>query len=599
MSDETGFAAAELPGAHSREHGSAEASDLSPRTKLIETVFDGVADGLLVVNREGRPVAANRSSEAIMGPLPAADAASDLGASLGLFLADGETPCPFDELPTTRALRRAVVTNQSMMLRNQHRPEGVRISVGARALHDEAGRIIGALMVFRDLSGVEQAESELDRAMGELQEQSHLLTEVMNSIGDGIVVADSQGNFVLFNPSAERIVGLGAADLPPEQWADHYGAFYPDGITKVPAEELPLVRAIQGESVDGMDVFVRNPAIPDGAFVSVTARPMLDAKGNRTGGVATFRDVTALRQADEAMTRAFAQGRLDVLDTVMHNIGNAINSVAIGVGTLAAGLREDKLRQRLTALATALGEHEGDLASYLTATPQGRQVLPFIAALDRDFASANEELTATLARVEASVEHIVDIIRTQRSHSSLHDMRKEAPLEHLIDDAINVVQDALARRDIEVAIDCARAPKRLYVEESRFSQMLVNLLRNAIEAIDERHQVQANAPAPRLGIVCYPEGDWLVVDVVDNGIGIEAERFKSIFAAGYTTKRLGSGLGLHATANFVINSGGHVEPISAGRCQGTTMRVSLRLASVTVRDGSEDPPDLAPNAGAN
>ena len=549
-------------------------------------MFDSVADGLLVVNREGRAVAVNQSAEAIVGPLPPAGATVDLAKGLGLFLADGETLCPPDRLPTTRALQGETVSNLPLVLRNRHKPDGVQISVAARALLDGAGNVSGALMILRDLTSTQRVESELERALAELREQSHLLSEVVHSIGDGIVVADAEGNFVLFNPSAERIVGLGAVDVPPDQWSDHYGAFYPDGITAIPPEELPLVRAIQGESVDAMDVFVRNPAIPDGAFVSVTARPMMDAGGNRTGGVATFRDVTALRQADEALTRAFAQGRLDVLDTVMHNIGNAINSVAIGVGTLAGGLREDKLRQRLTALASALDEHKDDLASYLTSDPQGRQVLPFLVALERDFASAAEELTATLARVEASVEHIVDIIRTQRSHSSLQDMRKEAPLEHLVDDAINVVRDLLARRDMEVAIDCTRAPKRLYVEESRFSQMLVNLLRNAIEAIDERRQVQADAPAPHLGIVCYPDGDWLVLDVVDNGIGIEPAQFKSIFAPGYTTKRLGSGLGLHATANFVINSGGHVEPISAGRCQGTTMRVSLRLASVTVRDAA-------------
>ena len=131
------------------------------------------------------------------------------------------------------------------------------------------------------------------------------------------------------------------------------------------------------------------------------------------------------------------------------------------------------------------------------------------------------------------------------------------------------------------------------MQESRFQQMLVNLLKNAMEAIDERAALPENDPGwqPAIRLIAYrPEEDgFLVIDIIDNGIGIEPSRFRSVFNAGYTTKKNGSGLGLHSAANFVIGSGGRIQPLSDGIGHGTTIRVRLRLAAPS------PPADRAPN----
>ena len=488
-----------------------------------------------------------------------------------------------------------------MVLRNALKPDGVELSISARPLHDAAGRVNGAVLILRDMTHIRRAEAELRHTTEELRERTEILTKVLDTISDGIIVADEDGRFTVFNPSAERIVGIGASDTPPDQWPDYYGIFYPDQVTKVPPDEVPLVRAISGETVDELEVFVRNPSIPDGVYLSVNGRPMVDADGSSKGGVVVFRDVTAHHQANEALTHAFAQGRLEILDVVLHNIGNAINSVSIGVGTVAAKLRDDTLRRRLSALASAMRDHREDMSAYLATDPQGKQVVPFIAALDDDFGRENDELRATVDRIESRVSHIVDIIRTQRSFADGTIVRKDVPLHELIASAANLLQESFARREIHVVVDCGGAPERVEVEESRFSQMLVNLLRNAIEAIDERRRVEAERLQAEVRIVCHEREDWLLIDVVDNGIGIEPGQFKAIFSPGYTTKRRGSGLGLHSTANYVLGLGGRIEPISQGRCRGTTMRVSLRLDGMTVGANEEGadvyPPPPPPENG--
>ena len=123
-------------------------------------------------------------------------------------------------------------------------------------------------------------------------------------------------------------------------------------------------------------------------------------------------------------------------------------------------------------------------------------------------------------------------------------------------------------------------PREICIQESQFHQMLVNLVKNSIEAIDDLIVGQGLDEPPRIQISVSAEGDFLNLEVSDNGIGIKSKDTKAIFAPGYTTKSLGSGLGLHSAANFVIASGGRIQALSKGIGKGATMRVRLPLSSV-------------------
>ncbi|MDE2809447.1 MAG: ATP-binding protein, partial [Gemmatimonadota bacterium] len=140
---------------------------------------------------------------------------------------------------------------------------------------------------------------------------------------------------------------------------------------------------------------------------------------------------------------------------------------------------------------------------------------------------------------------------------------------------------------IQTHVDCGNAPAEVRIQETQFNQMLVNLLKNAMEAIDELKESGGLEELPRIEIRAYVRQDFLVLEVQDNGIGIEQKNLKAIFGAGYTTKREGSGLGLHSAANFVTSSGGRIQPLSDGYGTGATMCVMLRLDTTDHR--SEDP----------
>lgn len=136
-----------------------------------------------------------------------------------------------------------------------------------------------------------------------LLQQTMLLQSVLASLSDGVVAVDAQGHFVLFNPAAERLVGLGPVDVTPAQWSERYSLFLADGVTPHPSGELPLVRAMHGESVDAQTVFVKRTDSRRGAWLSVSARPVLDSGGTVTGAVAVFHDITGERLATERLQR--------------------------------------------------------------------------------------------------------------------------------------------------------------------------------------------------------------------------------------------------------------------------------------------------------
>ncbi len=130
-----------------------------------------------------------------------------------------------------------------------------------------------------------------------------LLQSIFQSVSDGVIVADRDGRFLLFNRAAREILGLAPVDDGPVAWPAAYGCYLPDKKTPYPAESLPLARALRGERVRDAEIFVRNDGRPDGAWISANSAPLLDAEGKTRGGVVVFRDVTERRENDEVVRR--------------------------------------------------------------------------------------------------------------------------------------------------------------------------------------------------------------------------------------------------------------------------------------------------------
>ena len=554
------------------------------QNQMMQTIFDSMSDGVIVVDSDGECLLFNKSAEQILGKRATASVDEQV-ETFGLYHTDETTPYSRHELPLSKALQNESTDGIDMIVRNEERPNGVRITVSGRPLHDLKGQPSGGTIVFRDVTEASLGWVQLEQTARLLDEQSQTMDAVFESISDGVLVFDTEGELLLANKGAHRIVGKDMlAKSDPSRWRKEHGLFLSDEETRLPPELYPHHRAIRGEPVDDLKMFVRNPKVPNGRHLSVDCRPMYNPARELTGAVLVARDETTSVRANQALTNAFVHGRLEVLDTIVHNIGNAINSVSVGINTLRDQVAGNVLVDRLSALASAIEAHRNDWRSYLEDDPQGKRVLPFILALAKDFERTNRADLKTIERVATRVSHIEKIVRTQTASDNGSVLRADINLNQSIEDACNILRESLESRDIKLSIDCARAPKEIRVQESSFHQLIVNLVKNALDAIDDLRQREKNSTAGVIRVAAFTRGDMFVVEVSDDGIGIEPSLFNQIFQAGYTTKTDGTGLGLHSAANYVNGSGGTILPWSSGLGHGTTMRVEWRIARVAVAD---------------
>jgi PAS domain S-box-containing protein len=153
------------------------------------------------------------------------------------------------------------------------------------------------------LSTIEKRDNEVAQSKEQLNEQNTLLQSVIQNMGDGLVVADENGKFIIWNPASEKIIGIGLLDIPEERWADTYGIFWPDTKTILATDDLPIVKALHGEEVDDMEIFVQNYKKTEGNFVVISARPLKDSAGKINGAVAVFHDITERKNSENEIKK--------------------------------------------------------------------------------------------------------------------------------------------------------------------------------------------------------------------------------------------------------------------------------------------------------
>jgi PAS domain S-box-containing protein len=180
--------------------------------------------------------------------------------------------------------------------------EGIRRSGRARTI-----LIVGtALGLLLAVVGGAIVRSLGVRAYAEdaLRQQRLLLESVFGSIRDGVIAADQNGRFLLVNSAARQMVGIGDTEVDPSRWSEHYGVFQPDTITPFPVEDLPMTRALRGESTDDVPMLIRHARLPHELWVNVSSRPLRDPEGNVRGGVSIINDMTSRRATENELRQS-------------------------------------------------------------------------------------------------------------------------------------------------------------------------------------------------------------------------------------------------------------------------------------------------------
>jgi PAS domain S-box-containing protein len=384
-----------------------------------------------------------------------------------------------------------------------------------------------------------QAE-ELASSRQALEAQTLMLQSVLDNMAEGLAAADEQGKFLIWNRAAGRIIGYGPADLPAQEWSEHYGTYLPDGVTLFPTQQLPLVRAIHGEASTA-EIFVRNPKVTGGVWIEASGSPLKDKDGVVRGGVVAFRDITQSR-ANELEIRKLndeLEQRVVERTAQLETANQELEAFSYSVShDLRAPLRH------ISGFSKILMEEFGP-----TLDPNAQRYL--------------DRIQAGTLRMGLLVDELLNLARVGRHALSL----QPTPLNAIVAEVIAILQPDCEGRQVEWVI--AELPV-MECDPVLIKQVFQNLLANALKFTRPRAAAEESArmglPEPAFHAVIevsHKEEDGQPVFMVrDNGVGFSmkyVDKLFGVFQRLHSAKEFeGTGIGLVTVQRIVHKHGGRV-----------------------------------------
>ena len=132
---------------------------------------------------------------------------------------------------------------------------------------------------------------------------AHSVGHILENLTDGVIIADEKGNVLFANNAAAAISGTQRPDVSLTEWSSVHGVFLPGSNQPLPPEDLPLARAVRGETIDDVELWVRNRRVPHGIDIRVRGGPLLGPRGDMRGGVVVFRNVSERKKDEERIRR--------------------------------------------------------------------------------------------------------------------------------------------------------------------------------------------------------------------------------------------------------------------------------------------------------
>jgi signal transduction histidine kinase len=264
-------------------------------------------------------------------------------------------------------------------------------------------------------------------------------------------------------------------------------------------------------------------------------------------------------------------GKAEVASSVLHNVGNVLNSVNVSAALLAAKLKTSKA-PKVARIADLLEPRQEDLTQFVATDPKGRMLPGYVRDLAKYIREEENAASAELDSLVNNVEHIKEIVAMQQSQAKLVAVTEIVSPLDLIEDALRFAMDSLTRQDVQVVREFAPNLPAITTDRHKAIQILVNLLRNAKQAC-----LETKRASMVLTLRAVRADDRIRITIIDNGIGISAENLTRIFNFGFTTRPNGHGFGLHSSALAAKEMGGGLTASSDGQGKGAAFTLELPL----------------------
>ena len=398
---------------------------------------------------------------------------------------------------------------------------------------DEIGRLAVAFnhmaaQLHQQRAALEGANAELRQRLDELADLKSYTDNILASLTNGIVTVDLDGRVVTLNPAAELMSGFFAGEV--------IGRYCTEVFEQTPELGEILMETIASRTATpGVAATLRRRngrTLP----VEISAAPLKGGEGKDLGVIAAIRDLTVVRELENRLRRS---DRLAAL------------------GSLAAGLAHE-IKNPLTSLLT-FSRH-----------------LPRRFEDEQFRAKFQSVVPRELERINRIVERLLELARPTRLNFAA--IRLTALLERTVE----LYAHEMEQRSVQLTRDYARDLPVVWIDAEALYQALVNLVRNALDAMPSGGRLSLRAgrsddePVVRPGRRPTAGARRVRVEIEDSGVGIPTADADRVFNPFFTTKDGGTGLGLALTHKIVEDHGGSVDFRSAPG-GGTIFRIVLPL----------------------
>jgi PAS domain S-box-containing protein len=381
----------------------------------------------------------------------------------------------------------------------------------------ESGEVFTAddLSLFSVLASQIAVALENARLYEEVLTMKNYNEDVLQSMTDGVLTTDLRGNIITFNKMAEKISGLGIAQVIGKNCEEVFGAGSPFSTL--------VEKVLRGRNRLQVETNLMNPQL-GWVPVSVQANLLRDSAGKKMGILLILIDLTQLKELESKVRQADKLAAL---------------------GTMAAGMAHE-IKNPLSSMKVL------------------SQLMP-LKFDDPEFRGKFQEIMPKeISRIDRIVENLLGFARASAPKF------EKVKIESVLDETLDYFSSQLETAKVKLAKKVEKLPE-VVADAAQLSQVFSNLVLNAIQAMPGGGQLSIEALP---GKTVDGEVVEVTVSFTDTGCGMAPEQLNKLFEPFFTTKYGGTGLGLTISHSIIEGHGGSIN-VKSSPGKGTTFMVSL------------------------
>lgn len=527
-------------GVVSRMYGSLARSEREAKKSEnhLRITFRSIGDAVIATDEKGKVTRMNPIAEKLTGWKASEASGKPLPEVFRIFNARTSVPCenPVEKVFNTKKI--IGLANHTMLVSRSGKE--YQISDSAAPIMNESGKIVGAVLVFRDVTE-EYHQKE------ELRSLRNYLSNIVDSMPSVLVGVDADGQVTQWNMTAEKVTGVSSEEAR--------GRGLSEVFPRMSSEMGKISESIRTRQAMHEQKKVRH--LDDGIrYEDVTIFPLV-ANGVE-GAVIQIDDVTEQFNLEQMMIQTEKMMSVGGLAAGMaHEINNPLAAIAGNTQNIKNRIYKDLKKN-------------SDIACECDITLEGmREYLS-----KRDIPRMLDGISESCRRAAKIVSNMLRFSRKSEKRFS------KCNLAELMDDTIDLaandydLKKEYDFRKITIVKEYSPSISEVYCEKNEIQQVLLNLLKNGAQAMNDKVYDDGK---PCLTLRILSEGEMALIEVEDNGPGMSEEIRKRVFEPFYSTKSVGQGTGLGLSVSYFIIADQHNGTMDVDSLPGSWTKFTIRI----------------------